>query len=169
MERLEQLATIRMMKKSFIVLIVFALIGATLVHLVEGRLGHKNSVGPQVGQEVAGSGHEGSCAPLAIKRQDDKEQYVRNFESSIWWSLTTLTTGGFADLYPPKTFPGWVLTIFLVISGVVVVGIFTASLTSIFLGQDANEMKRTQANIKMQLEDIDKKLASIESRNPLSK
>ena len=42
-------------------------------------------------------------------------------------------TGGYADIHNPETASGRILTVFLVITGMVLVGVFTATLTSILV------------------------------------
>lgn len=58
---------------------------------------------------------------------------VEDFGQSMWWSFTTVVTGGFGDIYNPDSVGGRVLTGGLVIAGMVVVGIFTATLTSLLV------------------------------------
>ncbi len=58
------------------------------------------------------------------------------FWESLWWSFTTLVTGGYADIHNPATATGRILTVFLVITGMVLVGVFTATLTSILVKEE---------------------------------
>lgn len=58
---------------------------------------------------------------------------VESFEESLWWSFTTVVTGGFGDIRNPETLTGRLLTALLIIAGMVVVGIFTATLTSLLV------------------------------------
>lgn len=58
---------------------------------------------------------------------------VETFGESLWWSFTTVVTGGFGDIRNPETTTGRLLTVFLIIAGMVVVGIFTATLTSLLV------------------------------------
>jgi len=58
---------------------------------------------------------------------------VEDFGQSMWWSFTTVVTGGFGDIYNPDSVGGRILTGGLVIAGMVVVGIFTATLTSLLV------------------------------------
>ncbi len=58
------------------------------------------------------------------------------FLPSLWWSFTTLVTGGYADIHDPQTGLGKILTVFLVITGMVLVGVFTATLTSVMVKND---------------------------------
>lgn len=58
---------------------------------------------------------------------------VGSLGQSLWWSFTTVVTGGFGDIHNPESVGGRLLTIGLVIAGMVVVGIFTATLTSLLV------------------------------------
>ena len=58
------------------------------------------------------------------------------FMESLWWSFTTLVTGGFADIHNPMTMGGKILTVMLVIGGMVLVGVFTATLTTVLVRDD---------------------------------
>ena len=58
---------------------------------------------------------------------------VESFGQSLWWSFTTVVTGGFGDIRNPTTVTGRLLTALLIIAGMVVVGIFTATLTSLLV------------------------------------
>ena len=62
------------------------------------------------------------------------------FGPSLWWSFTTLVTGGYADIHNPETVSGKILTVFLVITGMVLVGVFTATLTSVLV-KDEDSVK----------------------------
>ncbi len=62
------------------------------------------------------------------------------FGPSLWWSFTTLVTGGYADIHNPETASGKILTVFLVITGMVLVGVFTATLTSVLV-KDEDSVK----------------------------
>ena len=43
-----------------------------------------------------------------------------------------MVTGGFGDIHNPLSSGGRLLTVLLVIAGMVLIGVFTATLTSIF-------------------------------------
>ncbi len=61
---------------------------------------------------------------------------VESFGQSLWWSFTTVVTGGFGDIHNPQTMTGRVLTVVLIVAGMVVVGIFTATLTSLLVREN---------------------------------
>ncbi len=61
---------------------------------------------------------------------------VESLPQGLWWSFTTVVTGGFGDIHNPQTMAGRALTIALIIAGMVVVGIFTATLTSLLVREN---------------------------------
>ncbi len=71
----------------------------------------------------------GACIFMGLERLESGS----GFWPSLWWSFTTLVTGGYADIHNPQTASGKILTVFLVITGMVLVGVFTATLTSVLV------------------------------------
>jgi len=59
---------------------------------------------------------------------------IKNFGDAIWWATTTITTVGYGDYYP-ITLTGRLVAVGLMVSGVAVVGVVTASLASWLVGQ----------------------------------
>lgn len=74
----------------------------------------------------------GACIFMGLERMESGS----GFWASLWWSFTTLVTGGYADIHNPQTASGKILTVFLVITGMVLVGVFTATLTSILVSDE---------------------------------
>ena len=54
---------------------------------------------------------------------------IRSLGDALYWSMVTLTTVGYGDMVPVTTF-GRVLAVMLMISGVVIVGVTTATVVS---------------------------------------
>ena len=71
--------------------------------------------------------------------EEDKGSGVSSIGESIWWSFTTLVTGGFGDIHNPQSNAGRILTVVLVIAGMILVGVFTATLTSLLVVDDDGE------------------------------
>jgi uncharacterized membrane protein (DUF106 family) len=65
----------------------------------------------------------------------------------MWWSFTTVVTGGFADIYNPETTGGRFLTVLLIVSGMIIVGVFTATLTSLYVEEGTEELQMMQKNL----------------------
>ncbi|MCA9970342.1 MAG: ion transporter [Anaerolineales bacterium] len=77
---------------------------------------------------------------------------------SLWWSFATVVTGGFADLYNPNTLGGRLLTVGLVLLGLTVTGIFTASLTSVLVEDESSRIEQSQVALEARLSVINQKL-----------
>lgn len=87
-----------------------------------------------------------------------EEKSLQEMGESLWWSFTTVVTGGFADLHNPNTFTGRVITAGLVLLGFTVTGIFTASLTSVLVEDDSSRIEQNQHGLQAQLKGVHKKL-----------
>ena len=79
--------------------------------------------------------------------EGENDASVGNFAQSIWWSFTTVVTGGFADIYNPTTIGGRLLTVLLIISGMIIVGVFTATLTSLYVEEGTEELHMMQKTL----------------------
>ncbi len=77
---------------------------------------------------------------------------------SMWWSFATVVTGGFADLYNPTTFGGRVVTVGLVLLGLVVTSIFTASLTSVLVEDESSRLEQAQQTLQEEIAVINQQL-----------
>jgi len=91
------------------------------------------------------------------------------FGPSLWWSFTTLVTGGYADIHNPETASGKILTVFLVITGMVLVGVFTATLTSILVSdeeslkvEELEEQVGIVTKIQEDVKDVNERLDRLE-------
>ena len=74
----------------------------------------------------------GACIFMSLEQMESGSGFL----PSLWWSFTTLVTGGYADIHDPETGLGKILTVLLVLTGMILVGIFTATLTSVLVSDD---------------------------------
>lgn len=65
---------------------------------------------------------------------------VQGFLDSIWWALVTVTTVGYGDIVP-TTIIGRVIAFGLMISGMILVSLFTAAIASVFVSRRIKEGK----------------------------
>ncbi len=100
---------------------------------------------------------------VAITYTDSGASEVNGFWAGIWWSFTTVVTGGFGDIYNPESAMGKLLTVLLVILGIILTGALTAGLAQILMGDDTARIERGQSNIQAQLEDVTARIDRIES------
>ncbi len=78
----------------------------------------------------------------------DEERYqpgatINSFGKAIWWSITTVTTVGYGDVYP-VTNAGRVIAVLLMIGGIGLVGVVTATLASFIIQRVAEEETANQ-------------------------
>lgn len=96
---------------------------------------------------------------LAISAlEGPQEQSIGDLSESLWWSFSTVVTGGFADLYNPTTPTGRVVTVAMILLGLIVTGIFTASLTSVLVGDESSKLEQNQHRFEERLRTVDHKL-----------
>ncbi|MEO1094997.1 MAG: ion transporter [Cyanobacteria bacterium J06638_28] len=87
--------------------------------------------------------------------------------TSLWWSFTTVVTGGFADIHDPVTMGGKALTVILVILGMVLVGIFTATLTTVMV-EDEDDIEQLKSDMNHQFDQLLSRVNLIEQNTRLS-
>ena len=88
---------------------------------------------------------------------------VGTFGQSVWWSFTTVVTGGFGDIYNPVSPVGRVLTVFLILGGMTVVGVFTATLTAVLVGDESERIILMEQSLGKKLECMDQRIERIEA------
>lgn len=64
-----------------------------------------------------------------------------NFFDCLYWAVITITTAGYGDLVP-KTFLGKLVAMVIVLMGVAVVALFTASILSIALAEKERNLQK---------------------------
>lgn len=64
--------------------------------------------------------------------EKDKNQNIDSFGDALWWSLVTVTTVGYGDIYP-ITLGGRIIGAMVMIFGIGFIGMFTATVASIFV------------------------------------
>lgn len=80
-----------------------------------------------------------------------QDRTLLDLGESMWWSFTTVVTGGFADLHNPTTPGGRLVTVGLVLLGLVVTGIFTASLTSVLVEDESSRLEQAQQTLQEEI------------------
>ncbi|GAA3387499.1 potassium channel family protein [Cryptosporangium minutisporangium] len=59
---------------------------------------------------------------------------IRTFSDALWWAMTTMTTVGYGDRFPVTT-QGRLMAGVLMLAGIAILGIVTASIAAWFIGQ----------------------------------
>lgn len=89
----------------------------------------------------------GAVLITVVGERGEDYHAVQGFFPGLWWSFTTLVTGGFGDIYNPETTGGRLLTVFLVIAGMVLIGVFTATLTTLLVGKENQKPVSAQSQM----------------------
>ena len=76
---------------------------------------------------------------------------INNFGDAVWWAITTVTTVGYGDVSPVTT-PGKIIAVVLMIGGISLVGLVTATLASWIIQQVAYEDTANQAVTAAEIE-----------------
>jgi len=88
-----------------------------------------------------------------------QEVSLQDIDESLWWSFTTMVTGGFADLHNPTTSTGRLVTVGLVLLGLTVTGVFTASLTSVLVEDESSRLEQIhRRRLRTELAPVHQKL-----------
>lgn len=88
----------------------------------------------------------------------DEERYlhgstINSFGKALWWSITTVTTVGYGDVYP-ITNTGRVIAVLLMIGGISLVGVVTAALASWIIERVAEEETVLQSATVAHIEEL---------------
>ncbi|MCK5076223.1 MAG: potassium channel protein [Calditrichia bacterium] len=75
--------------------------------------------------------------------ESGKNPNLHSFSQAVWWVLVSITTVGYGDVVP-VTEGGQLLGIFVIFTGVALVSMFTATISSIFVTQRLREEKGLQ-------------------------
>ena len=94
------------------------------------------------------------CAALAVldAERASTEANITTFGDAIWWAMTTMTTVGYGDQFP-VTPTGRMVAVALMVGGIALLGVVTATFASLLLdavraeqeaGQDQTEDLRAE-------------------------
>ncbi len=72
---------------------------------------------------------------------------ITTFGDAVWWAITTISTVGYGDRYP-VTFEGRVVAATLMVAGIALLGVVTASIASWFV----ENLRRTAQGVEEEIE-----------------
>ncbi len=70
---------------------------------------------------------------------------IQNFPDALWWAVTTITTVGYGDMYPTTPL-GRGVSVFLMLTGITLFGLLTASIAVFFVEEDAQTITKPGDN-----------------------
>ncbi len=81
-----------------------------------------------------------SAVQITITERGVDGSNIKNFGDGLWWAMTTVTTVGYGDRYPTTT-EGRFIAIALMIMGISLMGVITASVAAWFvkMGQEDSQ------------------------------
>jgi voltage-gated potassium channel len=93
-----------------------------------------------------------SLAVLEAERSDPSAR-IKNFGEAVWWSITTITTVGYGDFYPVTTV-GRLVAVLLMIGGISLIGMVTATVATWIVQRVAEEDTTKQAATAAQIDEL---------------
>jgi voltage-gated potassium channel len=93
-----------------------------------------------------------SLAMLQVER-DAPGGSIKSFSDALWWSVTTVTTVGYGDLIP-VTPTGRIVAVALMIGGISLLGVVTATLASWIIERVGEEDAASQAATAAHIEEL---------------
>jgi voltage-gated potassium channel len=104
---------------------------------------------------------------VLLFEENAKGSNIHNYPSALWWAIVSVTTVGYGDRFP-VTGGGRIVAVVLMLVGIGLIGVLTATVASVFVQEhaDANkeEIKRGHASLGEQLSTISARLADVERR-----
>ncbi|GAB3273560.1 hypothetical protein GCM10027449_11100 [Sinomonas notoginsengisoli] len=101
------------------------------------------------------------CGALTVEdvEQNMPGANIRNFGDAIWWALETITTVGYGDHYP-VTAIGRLVAAALMISGIAVLGVVTASIAA-WLVESVSA--QTAAEVEADVQEVEAEVQEVEA------
>ena len=127
---------------------------AVMLNVLQRAVGHSIR-GKVIVYTVCGAVLIIYAASLAIfdLEHDEPDGKIKTFADALWWSMTTVTTVGYGDLWP-VTGLGRLVAAALMIGGISLVGLVTATLASWIVQRVSEEDTANQAATAAQIEEL---------------
>lgn len=102
-----------------------------------------------------------SVAILFFERSP--EASIKTAGDAVWWSVCSLTTVGYGDVYP-ISFEGRVLAMIVLLCGVGLFGTVSGMMASFFVGDQGKEEEEAEQEILQQLAALNERVASLQQQ-----
>ncbi len=87
---------------------------------------------------------------------------ITSFGDAVWWAISTVTTIGYVDLYPISV-TGRVIAVLLMIGGISLIGVVTASLASWIVQRVAETDRASQAATAAEIDELREEIRALVS------
>lgn len=81
-----------------------------------------------------------AAVQITISERGVEGSNIKSFDDGLWWAVTTVTTVGYGDRFPTTT-EGRILAVMLMLVGISLVGVITASVAAWFVRLSQDEDK----------------------------
>jgi voltage-gated potassium channel len=78
---------------------------------------------------------------ITISERGVEGSNIKSFNDGLWWAVTTVTTVGYGDRFPTTT-EGRLLAVLLMITGISLVGVITASVAAWFVKMSQEDLQK---------------------------
>ncbi len=104
---------------------------------------------------------------VLLFEENSKTANIHSYPDALWWAIVTVTTVGYGDRYP-VTAGGRAVAVVLMLIGIGLIGILTATVASVFIKEhtddNKDEIKAGHADLGQQLSLIGDRLVDVERR-----
>jgi voltage-gated potassium channel len=102
----------------------------------------------------------GALGVFLVERGSNRS--IGSFGDALWWAVVTATTVGYGDV-SPVTLEGRLIAVVLMLTGIGVIGVFTATVAALFFEQDTES---ELAAVAARLDSLERKMDLLLSRAP---
>ena len=88
-----------------------------------------------------------SAGLVLIAERNAPGATIHNYGQALWWAVVTVTTVGYGDKYPVTGF-GQGIAVVVMVVGIGLIGVLTATVASYFVGQDLDKAKEEREQIR---------------------
>ena len=115
---------------------------------------------------AAGTLFLGAWAVLLFEEKA-KGSNIHSYPDALWWAIVTVTTVGYGDRFP-VTAGGRAVAVVLMLVGIGLIGVLTATVASVFVKEHTDatkdEYRKGHADLGQRLSEISDRLADVEHR-----
>ncbi|GAA3810346.1 pH-gated potassium channel KcsA [Nocardioides panacisoli] len=109
-----------------------------------------------------------SSLVMWLVERDGPHSNIHSYPVAVWWAMETITTVGYGDHHPTTTL-GRVVAGFLMVAGVALVGVITATVVTWFFAEldvlrEVREIEREEERTEATLEEVLAQLERLHER-----